>query len=158
MKKPICDIVKGKNTMIKTDKGETTMKKAMTVVLAAAVMGTTAQAGEEYGVIDTVKKLANSRPVKVASSCMGGDDAFDCARNVVVDGVVESAAVPTAVAIASHVGAAATSATLAGVGSVVLEGAAVVGITVTAAPAVVGGAVVMAIGVAVAYGINCLFD
>jgi len=94
------------------------------------------------------------------------------AAKVATKQVVKKASIPVAVqtasllgveagtgtAISSLSGAAATSATAAAVGGTVIEGAAAIGIGVTAAPAVVGAAVIGGIGIGVACLIDSIFD
>jgi len=96
-------------------------------------------------------------------------------RRVAVGIVAESSAIPTAVKIISYTGvtastgtsiatlsgAAATSATLASIGSTAVGttiSAAATAVGITMAPAVVGGVIVIGVASGVAYGINSLID
>ena len=96
-------------------------------------------------------------------------------RETAVGLVADSSAIPIAVQVASYIGttastgtsiatlsgAAATSATLASVGSTVvgtaLSGAAAA-LGVVVSPAVIGGTIVTGVAVGVAYGVNNLID
>jgi hypothetical protein len=102
-------------------------------------------------------------------------DSLTMAREAAVEVAAEAVSVPAAVgiasvtgttastgtAIASLSGAAATSATLAAIGSSTVGtalGAAATVVGITAAPAVIGGAIVVGIATGVACGVNAVID
>jgi hypothetical protein len=96
--------------------------------------------------------------------------------DMIIEGSTEALAMPVAVssastlgvtastgtAISSLNGAAAVSATSYAVGSAVIEGAAIVGLSIPAAPAVVGGVVITAAGLAagkiISWGVKKIFS
>jgi hypothetical protein len=117
--------------------------------------------------------IMGTRSYSVAEALHG--DGLKAAREAVVGVAAEAASVPTAVMVASEAGvaastgtavaslsgAAASSATLAAIGSSAIGttlGSAAAAAGIVAAPAVVGGAIVVGVAAGIAYGVNALID
>ena len=141
------------------------MKKIITITFLLLGLSQAVFAAES-----TTKKVLRNAAPAAAGCTFYGSTAQECLREIAVDTAVEVAAVPatvalastsgmtagTGTAIASLSGAAATSATLASIGS---SGAAALGaVGIVAAPAVVGGAIVGAAALGVAWGVNRIID
>ncbi len=138
----------------------------ITLTLASALFTTPASAWDTK----EVSKYAKHSAAPLARFAVDGVT-LDTAREVAVSMAVKAASIPatvggasslgmtasTGTAIASLSGAAAVSATLAAVGTPVIAVVSTV-VTITAAPAVVGGAVVAGAAFGVAWGINSLID
>jgi len=122
------------------------MKK---IVLASMVVASLSFAGGLYDYGDVVSNGHMKTNLIKKSIANAPSLAYNTAKDAIIETTTEAAAIPTAVGIASATGvtastgtaisslsgAAATSATAAAVGSSVIEGAAAIGIGITAAPA-----------------------